>query len=221
MLRVSTYDNPANLPDEVVTASSMIEGGRIRDGPTDPAAPAPGGGEGAGGSMGFRRCGDGIVGGLGHPESVADAGLARRADRARALARAPLLPGRAPVRSGVGGDRGRLPGRPAGEGRAVTDPLSHVRHILTAAETGAPLAPSTVQWLAAGFQAITWDTRRRLEAALGITARGGLPGMSRQQRMDARDRMLQELRALFYPEWKPARRPARSSTCVTRWPDRT
>ena len=82
----------------------------------------------------------------------------------------------------------------------MPDPLQHVRHILTAAETGAPLAPSTVQWLAAGFQAITWDTRRRLEAALGITARGGLPGMSRQQRMDARDRMLQELRALFYRE---------------------
>ena len=77
--------------------------------------------------------------------------------------------------------------------------LDHVRLVLAAADTGAPLPRATVEWMAAGLRAVQWDPRRRLEPALGITSRGGVGGMSRQQRQDARDRMLQELRTRFYP----------------------
>ena len=84
--------------------------------------------------------------------------------------------------------------------------LDHIQHVRAAADMGTPIPRATIEWLAAGFLAIQLDPRRRLETALRITSRGGIGGMSNQQRQDIRDRMLQEMHTRFYPGLEP--RPA-------------
>ena len=81
--------------------------------------------------------------------------------------------------------------------------LDHVRLVLAAAETGQPLPPVTVQWLAGGFRTIAERRRVRLEAALGITARGGVGSLSKRQRQDKRNELLRDLRVRLFPAMQP------------------
>ena len=81
--------------------------------------------------------------------------------------------------------------------------LDHVDLVLTAAETGTPLSPGTVQWLACGFRTIAERRRVRLEAALGITTRGGVGGLSKRQRQDKRNELLRDLRVRLFPSMQP------------------
>lgn len=75
----------------------------------------------------------------------------------------------------------------------------HIRLVYAAAETGAPLPRITAQWLADAFRIVEKNRRLRLEAALGLTARGGVGSLSMRERYGHRNALLRETRRRFYP----------------------
>jgi hypothetical protein len=83
-------------------------------------------------------------------------------------------------------------------------------HFLDAAAAGRGASPEATAQLAAAVRACIWDGRTTLEAAIGVTTRGGPGGLSLQGKRAARDGLLRQARLWLRPLQPEDRAAARA-----------